>query len=512
MSDPHSVPAAHDGGPARAPPSDPPLPATVGRYEVVRLLGEGAMGRVLLAHDPVLDRNVAVKHLRGDLKIPREVRRGLLDRMEHEARASARVAHPNLVVLHDMGEDPGVGLYLVFEYVEGPTLKQRSLGRPPAPRAGEARLARELGAALTTAHAAGILHRDVKPENVMLAKTGGKIADFGIARIPDSTLTHQGGLMGTPAYSAPETFRGGKFSPASDQFSLAASLYEALAGRRAFPGDDAVTVAARIASETPEPFAAAAGLPPAVDGVLARALDRPPRGSASPIMRRLRRRPLRRALFAAHRWRDRRDPRARSRRCRHAAYLAAERRGRPGDPRRPGRRGHRGAGGAHGALRSAEKRARGPGAGSCRGGGPGADGVGRACTWVRWCLSSAALRRGHGRSRARLQARRRSLRGLVAELDGDGGPDGGRRGAWGGAGDVGGAAEPARRGFGVAEARPAAPQSGARPALTPSVSGSTGRLKDGDGVLEVVGAGGKLVAAVALVRDQAIRASAPRGC
>jgi hypothetical protein len=256
-------------------PSDPPLPAKVGRYEVVRLLGEGAMGRVLLAHDPVLGRNVAVKHLRGDLKIPREVRRGLLDRMEHEARASARVAHPNLVVLHDMGEDAAVGLYLVFEYVEGPTLKQRLLeGRLPA--ADAARLARELGAALTTAHEAGILHRDVKPENIMLARTGGKIADFGIARIPDSTLTHQGGLMGTPAYSAPETFRGGKFSPRSDQFSLAASIYEALSGERAFPGDDAVTVAARIANELPEPVAVSLGLPPAVDAVFLRALDRSP--------------------------------------------------------------------------------------------------------------------------------------------------------------------------------------------------------------------------------------------
>src|SRR5262245_11789385 len=191
---------------ARA-PSDPPLPKSVGRYEVVRLLGEGSMGRVLLAHDPVLDRDVAVKHLRGDLKIPRDVREGLIKRMRHEARAAARVPHPNLVVLHDMGEDPAVGLFLVFEYVEGPTLKQRIAREGRLPPAEAARLAAGLGEALTTAHEAGILHRDVKPENVMLARTGGKIADFGIARIPDSTLTHQGGLMGTPAYSAPETFR-----------------------------------------------------------------------------------------------------------------------------------------------------------------------------------------------------------------------------------------------------------------------------------------------------------------
>src|SRR3954451_16842997 len=108
-----------------APSPEPGLPATVGRYEVRRLVGEGSMGRVLLAHGPVLDRDVAVKHLRSDLKIPREVRQGLITRMRHEARASARVAHPTLVVLHDLGEDPEIGLYLVFEYAEGPTLKQR---------------------------------------------------------------------------------------------------------------------------------------------------------------------------------------------------------------------------------------------------------------------------------------------------------------------------------------------------------------------------------------------------
>src|SRR6185369_12353529 len=239
------------------------------------------MGRVLLAHDPVLDRDVAVKHLRDDLKIPREVRSGLVKRMRHEARAAARVAHPNLVVLHDMGEDPTLGLYLVFEYVEGPTLKQRLADADATPRGRlapdeAARLARQLGAALTLAHEAGILHRDVKPENVILSKSGGKIADFGIARIPDSTLTHQGGLMGTPAYSAPETFRAGKFSPASDQFSLAATIYEALSGRRAFPGDDAVAVAARITHEAPEAFATERSLPAEVDRVLLRAMSKKP--------------------------------------------------------------------------------------------------------------------------------------------------------------------------------------------------------------------------------------------
>ena len=251
------------------------LPESVGRYEVKSLLGEGSMGRVLLAHDPVLDRDVAVKHLRGDLRIPREVKEALLKRMRHEARAAARVAHPNLVVLHDMGEDDEVGLYLVFEYVAGLTLKQR-IRKGPLPPSEVRRLAVELGGALSLAHDAGILHRDVKPENVILAANGAKVADFGIARIPDSTLTHQGGLLGTPAYSAPETFRSGEFSPASDQFSLAATLFEALAGQRPFAGEDAVAVTAAIAHEAPPELPDALGLPKAASAVLVRALSRRP--------------------------------------------------------------------------------------------------------------------------------------------------------------------------------------------------------------------------------------------
>ncbi len=257
-------------GPARR-----DLPRAIGRYEVVRPLGTGAMGRVLLARDPVLERQVAIKVLRDDLQIPEEVRDGLLVRMRHEARAAARVAHPNLVTIHDMGEDPTLGLYLVFEWLEGPTLKQRLVEGRLSPRQA-ARVAKDLGAALSFAHERGVLHRDVKPENVMLTPSGTKLTDFGIARIPDSTLTHSGGLLGTPAYSAPETFREGRFSHASDQFSLAATLYEAISGERAFPGDDAVSVAAKISTDEPRPFADARGLRPELDAVLARGMAKSP--------------------------------------------------------------------------------------------------------------------------------------------------------------------------------------------------------------------------------------------
>jgi serine/threonine protein kinase len=256
-------------------PSDPRLPTQIGRYKIERLLGRGAMGRVLLAHDPVLDRSVAIKLLRDDLNIPPEQHEALLHRMRQEARASARVSHPNIVSLHDMGEDPELGLCLVFEYAEGLTLKERLLRGPLGPEAA-AKLAREVGEALTTAHNAGVLHRDIKPENIILTPTGAKVADFGIARVPDSTLTRDGGLLGTPAYSAPECIETGKFSPLSDQFSLAATLYEAVSGQRAFPGEDAIAVATRITNDEPPPIAEFAGVDAHVDEVLARGLAKDP--------------------------------------------------------------------------------------------------------------------------------------------------------------------------------------------------------------------------------------------
>ncbi|HMA97157.1 MAG TPA: serine/threonine-protein kinase, partial [Polyangiaceae bacterium] len=176
------------------PLSAPNLPSFIGRYEVERRLGQGAMGRVLLAHDPVLDRHVAVKLLRDDLGLSRDQQHQLFKRMRQEARASARVSHPNIVALFDMGEDDTHGLFLVFEYVHGNTLKDR-LSEGPIDHLAVARMARELGDALTTAHAAGVLHRDIKPENIILSPTGSKIADFGIARLPESTLTRDGRLL-----------------------------------------------------------------------------------------------------------------------------------------------------------------------------------------------------------------------------------------------------------------------------------------------------------------------------
>jgi serine/threonine-protein kinase len=228
-------------------------PSRIGRYDVERALGQGGMGCVVLARDSVLGRRVAVKYLRDDLDLPPQSKAALLTRMRHEAQAAASVSHPNIVMLHDMGEDPVVGLYLVFEYVEGPTLRAR-IAEGPLPLSEVAPIARALGAALTAGHAAGVIHRDVKPENVLLSKTGPKIADFGVAHVPDSMITQRNVVLGTPAYTAPEALSTADYGPASDQFSFAATLYEALAGARAFPGNDAIDVVGKIANDDPKPL------------------------------------------------------------------------------------------------------------------------------------------------------------------------------------------------------------------------------------------------------------------
>lgn len=248
---------------------------TLGRYEIARELGRGAMGVVWLAQDPALGRDVAIKYLRPDLVLKPEEHQLLMKRMRQEAQALARISHAGIVGLYDVGESDELGTYLVFEHAEGPTLEE-AVRRGRLTSEGMARLAREMGDALDAAHSHGILHRDIKPGNVILTESGSRIADFGVARLPDSTLTRAGARVGTPAYSAPESILEGVHSPASDQFSMAACLYEGLSGRRAYPGNEAVEVAKRIEQEPPAPIASALGLNPRVDEVLLRGMARAP--------------------------------------------------------------------------------------------------------------------------------------------------------------------------------------------------------------------------------------------
>lgn len=255
------------------------MPQQIGRYRIERLLGSGSMGNVYLARDADLDRPVAVKTLR-DLALDRETRDLFLSRFQNEARAAARLQHPNIVQIFDVGDDPKVGPYLVFEFVQGDTLKQELKKNGPLSRDELIDLAQQVADALATAHLAGVIHRDLKPENLLITINGRvKLADFGIARVPNADLTKEGQFLGTPCYAAPETLRSGEYSEQSDLFSFGAVIYEAACGERAFPGAEAMAVAHQVMNGDPVPPSEAnpgAAIPTAVDAVILRALRKKP--------------------------------------------------------------------------------------------------------------------------------------------------------------------------------------------------------------------------------------------
>ncbi len=251
VSVPPSEPAAPTAPPQLAP--SPPSPASegLGRYLVVRQLGRGAMGVVLAAYDPSLDRKVAIKVLVEPLHAGSE---GVV-RMQREAQAMARVSHPNVAQVYEVGEDQG-RLYLVMEYIEGVTLREWLTERSRS-ISEVLRAFTEAGRGLAAAHAAGLIHRDFKPDNAMLGADGRvRVLDFGLSRSvlvseaatarASSTITSRSGLtitadgtlIGTPAYMSPEQHMRRETDARSDQFSFCVALHEALHGARPFPGTD----------------------------------------------------------------------------------------------------------------------------------------------------------------------------------------------------------------------------------------------------------------------------------
>jgi eukaryotic-like serine/threonine-protein kinase len=198
-----------------------------GRYELIRPLGHGAMATVDLAHDDELDRPVALKRLAENLARDEDLQRRFL----REARLAARLAHPNVVRVFDVGEDDGRP-FIAMEYVEGETLAELVARRAPLPAAEAARLGRQMCAGLAAAHAAGLVHRDVKPQNLLLRTDGVlKLGDFGIAAGHEGTrLTLAGTVLGTAGYLAPEQARGEQVTAAADIYAVGAVLYELLTG------------------------------------------------------------------------------------------------------------------------------------------------------------------------------------------------------------------------------------------------------------------------------------------
>jgi serine/threonine protein kinase len=251
----------------------------LGRYEILAELGQGMMGVVYKAMDPVLGRLVALKVIRVPIPIADEERDLLEQRFLLEANMAAGLSHPNIVVVHDVGRDPGSETpFMALEYLEGRTLAQTIARGGIAHWRDAVRMTAQLADALHHAHGRGIVHRDIKPANIMVVSSGTpKLLDFGIAKASAAQLTADGQCWGTPSYMSPEQAFGTTLDGRSDLFSLGSVLYELLTGRRAFAGANIPQIMNRIAQENPElPSSIDPTLPTELDTVVMRALAKDP--------------------------------------------------------------------------------------------------------------------------------------------------------------------------------------------------------------------------------------------
>src|SRR5687768_3116156 len=254
---------------------------TLGTYRLQSRIGAGAMGEVYLAHDEKLNRRVAVKLIAGHLAGDND----RLQRFRHEAHAASSLNHPNIVVVHDFGELDGRP-YIVTELVEGMTLRER-IQSGPLPIREAIEIALQGTSALSAAHARGLVHRDVKPENVMVRPDGYvKVLDFGLAKLASAEhappagaasacLTGPGHAAGTPAYMSPEQARAEPLDARTDVFSIGAVLYEMVTGRRAFSGESPAVIFAGILAGTPDaPARLNPEVPPELERIITKALEK----------------------------------------------------------------------------------------------------------------------------------------------------------------------------------------------------------------------------------------------
>src|SRR5689334_21954232 len=262
----------------------------LGPYEIVAPLGSGGMGEVYRARDSRLGRDVAIKVLPQHISASSDDRA----RLRREAKTISSLNHPHICVLHDIGRD-GDTDYLVMELVEGETLAQR-IARGPLPTAEVLRIGAQVADALDRAHRAGVVHRDLKPGNVMLTKSGAKLMDFGLARSGgpaerhgtgdvtatapgpvEEPITAKGTVIGTFQYMAPEQLEGKPVDARADLWALGCVLYEMATGKRAFEGATAASIISAIMRDQPRPMAQVAPLtPPAFEAVVKMCLAKDP--------------------------------------------------------------------------------------------------------------------------------------------------------------------------------------------------------------------------------------------
>ncbi|HXV77299.1 MAG TPA: serine/threonine-protein kinase [Candidatus Polarisedimenticolaceae bacterium] len=252
----------------------------IGRYLVASEVGRGAMGVVYLATDPRLKRQVAVKTMRWPDGLTERQQSEFRERFLREAHAAAALSHAGIVTVYDAGEDAASAQpFIAMEYVEGCSLRQRLDRDGPIEVGRAAEIAGAVADALHAAHERGIVHRDVKPANLLIRSADGavKVTDFGVARVTNSELTQSGAGLGTPAYMSPEQIRGEPLDGRSDLFSLGVILYESLSGERPFDGETVPSVIHSITLETPIPITKRTpGLPRGLDPFFDRALAKRP--------------------------------------------------------------------------------------------------------------------------------------------------------------------------------------------------------------------------------------------
>ncbi|HET7776001.1 MAG TPA: serine/threonine-protein kinase [Azospira sp.] len=255
------------------------MPQKLGKYEVRRELGRGAMGVVYEGFDPGIARRVALKTVRRD-QLEKDEAQELLSRFKREAQAAGRLSHPNIVAIYEYGEEGGESggtAFIAMEYVEGRELKDYFDKSERFPLAEIGRLMGELLSALDHAHGNGIVHRDIKPANIFILHNGqAKVGDFGIARIESSNLTQVGSVLGTPAYMSPEQFMGQSVDGRSDLFSAGVLLYQFLTGEKPFTGQ-LTTIMHKVLKEEPiAPSELNVQVPRHFDAVVRKALAKRP--------------------------------------------------------------------------------------------------------------------------------------------------------------------------------------------------------------------------------------------
>ncbi len=249
----------------------------IGKYEIITILGKGAMGIVYKARDPIINREVAIKTIRFDLVSEESENEEIMQRFMREAQAAGKLSHPNIITIYDVGREENV-TFIVMQMIEGQSLQKVISSGEKLSTPEVIDFMCQVASALDYAHKNGIVHRDMKPGNILLDKERKPyICDFGVARVETSTLTQSGTAVGTPSYMSPEQVMGKKVDKRSDIFSLGCILYEILTGRRPFEAESITTVIYKIINEEPAPLLEVKkGLPLGFEHVITKALAKDP--------------------------------------------------------------------------------------------------------------------------------------------------------------------------------------------------------------------------------------------